>query len=196
MIPNKLDGGYKKGCAFLSFFFFVCMCPYELRCPPLVPHCLPLLWLWGWIATVCMIASKLRDRSGNLRLIFLRLWTGAGCYQLDPGLSVCAVLPICGRRVFHVDIALRFWFDYHKHSFWVLVTLEKSKAASISWSQGSFAKQEGHDSNFLLAYLSVDGEVWEREKNISNSGPCVSFLLLEVIQQIQWPFSWKRSWGW
>lgn len=183
-----------------SFFFFVCRCSYKPHCSSLVPHCLPLLWLWGWIAAVCMIVSKPRDRSGNLRLIFLCLWTGADYYQFDPGLSVCAMLPICGRRGFHVDISLRFWFDYHKHSFRVLVTLEKSKAASIrkvlSWSQGSFTKQEGHDSNFFLVYLSVDGEVWEKERNISNPGPCVSFLLLEMIQQIQWPFSWKRSWGW
>lgn len=172
----------KKALSFLSFF--VCMCFYEPCCSSLVPHCLPLLWLWGWIAAVCMIVSKARDRTGNLRLIFLHLWTGAGYYQLDPGLSVCTVLPICSRRGFHVDISLRFWFDYHKHSFWVLVTLEKSKAASIRmirWSQGSSTEQEGHDSNFLLAYLSVDGEVWEREKNISNPGPCVSFLWLEMI---------------
>lgn len=195
MILNKLDGGYKKGCAFLSVFFYVCMCFYEPHCPSLVPHCLPLLRLWGWIAAVCMIVSKPRDRSGNSRLIFLHLWTGAGYYRLDPGLSVCAVLPVCGRRGFRVGISLHFWFDYHKHS-WVLATLEKSKAASISWSQGSFTKQEGHDSNFLLACLSVDEEVWERKRNISNSGPCVSFLLLEMIQEIRWPFSWKRSWGW
>lgn len=29
---------------------------------------------------------------------------------------------------FHVDISLHFWFEYHKHLFWVLVTLEKTKA--------------------------------------------------------------------
>lgn len=179
-----------------SFPLFVCMCSYEPCCPSLVPHCLPLLWLWGWKAAVCMIASKPRDMSGNLRLIFLHLWTGADYYQLDPGLSVCTVVSICSRRGFHVAISLHFWFDYHKHLHWVLITLEKSKAASNSWSQGSFTKQEDHDSNFLLAYLFVEREVWERERNISNSGPCVSFLLIEMIQQIRWPFSWKRSWGW
>lgn len=169
-----------------SFFFFLlffCMCSYEPCCSSLVPHCLPLLWLWGWIAAVCMILSKPRDSSGKLRLIFLHLWPGAGYYQFDPGLPLSAVLPVCGRRKFHVDIYLHFWFGYRKHPFWVLVTLEKSIPSSISWTQGSFTKHEGHDSNFLLAYLSVDREVWKRARNISNSGPCVSFLLLEMMQQ-------------
>lgn len=135
MILNVLDGEYKKGCAFLSlfslflsFFLFACICSYKPHCPSLVPQCLPLLWLWGWIATVCMIVSKPRDSSGNLRFIFLHLWTGADYYQLDPGLSVCTILPISSRKGFHMDISLHFWFEYHKHLFWVLVTLEKTKA--------------------------------------------------------------------
>lgn len=144
MILNKLNGGYRKGCAFfvLVWFGFVCMCSYEMCRPCLVPGCLPLLWLWGWIAAVCMIVSKPRDRSGNLRLILFHSWTRACYYQLHPWLSVCAMQPICGRGGFHVDISLHFWFDYHKCLFWVLVTLEKSKAVSISWSQESFTKHK------------------------------------------------------
>lgn len=63
--------------------------------------------------------------------------------------------------------------------------LKRAKLPLLTLIPGGFAKQEGHDSDFLLGYLSADREVWERERNISNSGPFVSFLLLEMIQQIQ-----------
>lgn len=72
------------------------MCYHGQNCPSLVPHCLPLQWLWGWISAVCMIESKPRDGFSNVRLVFLHLWMGAGYYQLDPGLSVCSMLAMAG----------------------------------------------------------------------------------------------------
>lgn len=63
--------------------------------------------------------------------------------------------------------------------------LKRAKLPLLMLIPGGFAKQEGHDSDFLLGCLSADRKVWERERNIANSGPFVSFLLLEMIQQIQ-----------
>lgn len=63
--------------------------------------------------------------------------------------------------------------------------LKRPKLPLLTLIPGGFAKQDGHDSDFLLGCLSADREFWERERNISNSDPFVSFLLLEMIQQIQ-----------
>lgn len=92
---------------FFFFFYFIYICIYILLAfvclrvlswtkMSLVPRCLPLQWLWCRISAVCMIVSKPRDRFSNVRLIFLHLWTAAGYYQLDPGLSVCSMLAMAG----------------------------------------------------------------------------------------------------
>lgn len=75
---------------------FVCLHVLSWTKMSLVPRCLPLQWLWCRISAVCMIVSKPRDRFSNVRLIFLHLWTAAGYYQLDPGLSVCSMLAMAG----------------------------------------------------------------------------------------------------